>query len=69
MKVCIGNKRAPKPKKVTWEVMLTVTDNGKDGYMTLSMLKKMLVPTGPWCYSGVKVRINAVQELPEREEV
>ncbi len=60
-------KKKVKPPTVTWEVLLTVTDNGQDGYMTRGMLKKMLVPTGPWRWAGVRVRVNAVQELPPRE--
>lgn len=65
-----GSMRKVKPPKVTHEVILTVTDDGTNGYMTTKMIKEMLAPTNKtWQYAGVKVSINSVQKLPPREEV
>jgi uncharacterized protein YacL len=55
-------------------VLVTVTDDGKDGsggmaYLTRSQIKDMLVREGARRYAGVRVRVNAVQELPKWEEV
>ncbi len=71
MKGYIGNKRAPKIPLRTYEVLVTVTDDGKDGaggyaYMTRKDIKGMLTE-GARIWSGVKVRVNAIQELPPRE--
>ncbi len=74
MKSHIGNKRTKKVKipKRTYEVLVTVTDDGSDGaggyaYITLPQIKKMFEPTGIWAYAGVKTRVVAIQELPLRE--
>lgn len=63
-----GNRRTPpKSPKVTYEALLTVT---ADGYTTIKMIKEMLAQAiEERQYAGVKVRVNAVQELPPREEV
>lgn len=67
----VGNRRAPRPAKVTYEVLLTVTDDGTDGYMTTKMIKEMLATTNKvWQYAGVKVRVGGIMmKLPPREEV
>lgn len=76
MKEHVGNKRTPKIKVPlrTYEILVTVTDDGKDGsggvaYLTRGQIKDMLVREGARRYAGVKVRVNAMQELPKWEEV
>ncbi len=68
-----GSKRTKRVKipKRTYEVLVTVTDDGDDGaggyaYLTKKQIKG-LVTEGARHYAGVDARAVAVQELPLRE--
>lgn len=55
-----------KPPLVTYEVLLRVTDDGEEGYLSRAELRKLILAGQGDC-AGIKFKIHGIQELPPRD--
>lgn len=58
--------RNPKPIPITYEVLLRVTDDGKDGYIPRKELRRLILLGQTDC-AGIHFHISGIQELPPHE--